>query len=291
MYHGHHVDGRSSQPEVALLFWQFPFSLAVGTHVARDGRKGHFAGMGHEGGTPVTTAFGPTLLFVLYWFSGVLPFSGTPAPFQTVDEWCRENASAWCRRRRRRLVSAARSGGRPDPPLFLFATDPHFVWRLGNRVCSSQCRAWRPYLEVLSDYWIEFGVLGVQQVGNHLAHCARICSMPFSRLVAFLVPGILRAVRHFPLHIYPLQVLVEAGLVTLAGVRLEITDGLLEKSLDCLCPNSHEFCFRPFSWLSVTRTCRLCTELFLRLFRLSPRRIELVLDLGTHATPAALGGV
>lgn len=62
-----------------------------------------------------------------------------------------------------------------------------------------------------------------------------------------------------PFRIHPLQVFIEAGLVTLADVYLEGLDVLLEESLNCLRPNPRDLfpaVFNVFRRLALARPAR-----------------------------------
>lgn len=87
------------------------------------------------------------------------------------------------------------------------------------------------------------------------------------------------------LHTHLLQVLVEAGLVTVASVRLESLGVLVEKSQECLCPSPCEINPGHFQDVSVVRTCRVYRELSAFLFPLCSCRMDFVLDVGTCAQP------
>lgn len=95
------VDRRVSRLEAAFLFVWHSFGLASVARAAGDELEERFAGLGHKGDYPVTTAICPVVCLVQYEYcSGDVPFfCGTPPALQTVT-MCRGNVAARCSRRR-----------------------------------------------------------------------------------------------------------------------------------------------------------------------------------------------
>lgn len=91
------IDRRGRKPH--LLFWQYPFGLAVGTQAAGDDVEERFAGMGHEGDAPVITALYP-ILPLEYCSYGALIFLRYTASIPDVYDGFVGKASAPYRPRR-----------------------------------------------------------------------------------------------------------------------------------------------------------------------------------------------